>query len=143
MITNPQLAAALERARNRIFETGHENEWQQGQYVASALSMTYLLQELGLKTPLEFLWDAVNRLKQPEHYDLLNEKDREFMALMLQDMYEPLAVNRIIMIGITPEGKAFITQIIKSGDEGWSSDQLKEILIAIGDNENESTDLPL
>jgi hypothetical protein len=137
IFTEQQIGRAMERAMD-VFH-GHAQKFGAApeQIISGTMMAALLLTELGLKNGEEGIRPALDRLHgEPKPYDFLNETHRQAVALMLQQMFEPLGVFRIFLIALTPEHKTFITDIARDGVENLSIEQMRGLLLAVAEDDD-------
>jgi hypothetical protein len=127
-LTHKELADYIQEAGNRFMEGRCE--------AASAMGMrmiSELLQVMGLKSPNEGVLAALDRMRAPQmipmedaevsfsgSVDLLNPECRQTFANLVRELFTPLGVNRVMIIGMTVENgemdsKIFVVQITRDG----------------------------
>lgn len=132
IVTHAKLAEAMEVA-SKAFMTGYMGSGDDPRPVNNEAiaggfrMMSLLLQSLSLKEHNETLrvaWDRM--LAKGNQFDLLSEEHRQIMALIIRQMFEPLAVTNLFIIGVTPERKTFIAGI--SANQTMSIEEMQSIL---------------
>ncbi len=135
IITLPKLAEAMKVAFTEFQKNFGKND--DVRLCSGTLVLSYLLQAMSLKTPDETMSDAYQRLKEtPPKFDLLNGDHRNLMSKILHDMYAPLGVSDVVILGRTPENKVFITTMHEGEGVKTDIEQIKLFLQAIANTED-------
>lgn len=125
ILTMAKLAAAIDVAKNEF-----AGLWRQSpeRLIGGFLMVSYLLQAMSLKTPEETIQQAMERLRQAQHtFDLLNNDDRILLSTIMKDMFGPLGVADVVILGLTPEGRVFITSM-HDHQENRTIEEVKQLL---------------
>lgn len=140
VITLQKLAEALDVAKNQFTTDFRENNER---LIGGFLMVSYLLQAMNLKKSDETIFDAISRLteKRPD-FDLLNKDDRVLLATILKQMFSPLGIKDVVIIGLAGEGKVFITSLHDEGRSLANVDQVKQLLRAVIDSDD-TEDFPI
>ena len=134
MIHPSKLGKAIDSVRMYFINSGVSDETKAGCFLALA----YLLQALGLKRPEEPFRAALERLLANEdQYSLLNDSHRQILARMIVEMGEPLGIKDSLLVGISTDGKPFVTTFFDESKERLTGDQIRQVLRAIADSPEE------
>jgi hypothetical protein len=135
ILTLPKLAEALDAA-GRQFIADFKDKPAGNPLASGFLMMSYILQAMDLKTREESMNTAMNRLIEPRPpLDLLVERDRNTLNAILKGMFGPLGVETLIIVGVTGEGRTYITHFTdKEDDKNGTVAQVKELMQAIIDD---------
>lgn len=128
-----KLAEAIEIAKERFFDVITEPTERS----SGVLMVSYILQALSLKEPTEGVVIALQRMRQMQiTFDLLNQEHRNFLSKVMKDMFGPLGVTDVVILGITGEKKVFITTMHDEHDAKTDISEIKKLLQAIVNTED-------
>ena len=134
MIHPSKLGKAIDSVRMYFINSGVSDETKAGCFLA----LSYLLQALGLKRPEEPFRAAMERLLANEdQYSLLNDSHRQILARMIEEMMEPLGVKDSFIVGISEEGKPFVTSFCDETKQRLDPNQIRDVLRAIADSKED------
>lgn len=138
--TYGKIAESIEVAWNKFVDNF------KGEMAAQAVGsvmVSYILQAMSMAGPADTVEVGIARLREQDvKFNILDANHRAFMTQVLKDMYEPLCVKDMIILGITPEGRVYITSLHAEGAGNTDTAEVKRILQAIVNTEDEE-DLPI
>lgn len=132
MIIPPKkLAEAMDVAINAMVNHPGDEYLKRGGF----LMLSYLLQAMNLKMADETIRQGVDKLRNGEYqFDLLNQEHQQFLGVILKQMYGPLGVVDLVILGISGEGKVFITTMHDDDRGKMEIAQIKLLLQKIIDD---------
>lgn len=106
------------------------------QKTGAFLMISCLLQVMGLKTAEESIAIALQRMKAKGNtFDLLNQEHRAVLQQICFQMFEPLAIQELMFVGISSDKKVFIAHM-STVVEHREIEEIKGLLMMAATAEN-------